>query len=104
MHMVTGEVLFVQTRISEDPCGDVRPCAHDVLHIQTGLQTSFTSSLGAYNSIHLRQMLEGSTIYVHELSQVGGVEVLLQKLQEKADKKRINRVLTVLTPEVMLMN
>lgn len=79
-------VLFVQTWISEHPCGDVGPCAHDVLHIQTGLQTSFPSSLGANNSIHLRQMLEGSPKHGHELSQVGRVEVLLQEL--KGGKKK----------------
>lgn len=73
----------LQTWVGEDPSGDVCPCAHDVLYVQTGLDTGLSSSLGAYNSIHLRKMLEAPTKHAHELSQVCWVIVLLQELREK---------------------
>lgn len=73
----------MHTWIGKDPRGDVCPCAHDVLYIQTGLQTGLSSSLGAHNSIHLRPMLEAPTKHGHELSQVGRVVILLQELEEK---------------------
>lgn len=75
--------LLIQTWIGEDPCGDVCPCAHDVLYIQTGLQTSLSCALSAYNPVHLREMLEAPAIYCHELSQVCRAVVLLQELKEK---------------------
>lgn len=77
-------ISLSHTWIGEDPSGDVCPCAHDVLYIQTGLYTSFSSPLGSYNSIHLRPMLEATTEHGHELRQVGGMVILLQKLKEKA--------------------
>lgn len=74
---------LIQTWIGEDPCGDVCPCAHDVLHIQIGLHTSLSFSLSAYNPIHLRVMLEAPAKHAHELSQVCRAVVLLQELREK---------------------
>lgn len=74
---------LLQTWIGEDPRGNVCPCAHDVLYVQTGLNASLSSSLGANHSIHLGPMLETPTIQAHELCQISRVVVLLQELKEK---------------------
>lgn len=69
------------TWIGEEPCGNVGTSAHDVFHIQTGLDSSLSSSLSAYNPIHLSVMLEAPAKQAHELSQVCRTVVLLQELQ-----------------------
>lgn len=65
------------TCIAEDPGGDVGPCAHEVLHIQTGLHASLASALMPHDLVHTCTMSEASPKEVHELSQVRLVEVLL---------------------------
>lgn len=70
------------TWIGEDPCGDVCPRAHDVFNIQTGLHTSLSCSLSAYNPVHLRMMLKAPAKHAHEFSQVCRAVVLLQELKE----------------------
>jgi len=74
---------LIQTLIVEDPRRDVCPCAHDVLDIQTGLNTGLSCCLSADNRVHLGEMLEASAEDAHELCQVCRVEVLLQELKEK---------------------
>lgn len=69
------------TWVGENPCGNVCTSAHDVLHIQTGLDPSLSSSLSAHNPIHLSVMLEALAKQAHELSQVCRTVVLLQELQ-----------------------
>lgn len=69
------------TWVGENPCGNVCTSAHDVLHIQTGLDPSLSSSLSAHNPIHLSVMLEALSKQAHELSQVCRTVVLLQELQ-----------------------
>lgn len=67
VHMDSG-LRPVHTWIGEDPCGDVRTSAHDVLHIQTGFDSRFSRSLSAHNTIHLSVMLEAPSEQAHELS------------------------------------
>lgn len=67
VHMDSG-LKPVHTWIGEDPRGDVRTSAHDVLHIQTGLDSRFPRSLSAHNTIHLSVMLEAPSEQAHELS------------------------------------
>lgn len=74
---------LLQTWIGEQPRGDVCPRAHDVLYIQTGLHTGLPCSLSAHNPVHLRAMREAPAKQGHELSEVCGAEVLLQKLQRE---------------------
>lgn len=90
--MQTTEASLSRTWVGEDPRRDVGPCAHDVLDVQTGLQTSLSCSLGAHNPVHLSEVLEAAAKHAHELGQVCGVEILLQELGEntraRATKQR----------------
>lgn len=77
----TQDEIPLPTWIGEEPRGNVGTSAHDVLHIQTGLESRLFSSLSAHNPIQLREMLEAAAKQGHELSQVCRTVVLLQELQ-----------------------
>lgn len=72
--------LFPSTCIAEDPGGDVGTRAHDVLHVQAGLQPGFAMALVPHHPVHLRAVGKATAKELHELSQVSLVEVLLEKL------------------------
>lgn len=77
------------TWIGEDPRGDVGASAHDVLHIQTGLDSSLSGSLSAHNPIHLSLMLKAAAEHPHELGQVCRAVVLLQELENRGKNHQI---------------
>lgn len=68
------------TWICEDPCRNVCSTAHDVLHIQTGLNAGFPTSLSAHDPLYSWHVRESSRKKTHKLSQVSRVVVLLQEL------------------------
>lgn len=74
--------LFPSTCIAEDPGGDVGTRAHDVLHVQAGLQPGFAMALAPHHSVHLCAVGKATAKELHELSQVSLVEVLLEKLPD----------------------
>lgn len=77
----------ISTCIAEDPCGDVGTRAHDVFHIQTGLQPSLALALVPNHLVNLRAVAKAAAKELHKLSQVGLVEILFQELGEQgADK------------------
>lgn len=77
------DLKATHTWIGEEPGGDVCPCAHDVLNIQTGFHTGLSPTLSAHNPFHLGVMLKAPAKDAHELRQVCRTVVLLQELKEK---------------------
>lgn len=69
------------TCIAEDPRGDVGACAHDVLHIQAGLQPSPALALVPNHMVNLCAVGKAAAKELHEHGQVSLVEVLLQELR-----------------------
>lgn len=81
MEAATGKFWRgVSTCIAEDPRGDVGACAHDVFHVQTGLQPSLALALVPNHLVNLRAVGKAAAKELHELSQVSLVEILLQEL------------------------
>lgn len=82
LHSCMG-LKALRTWIGEEPGGDVCPCAHNVLNIQTGFHTGLSVTLSAHDPFHLGVMRKAPAKEGHELSQVCRAVVLLQELKEK---------------------
>lgn len=70
----------ISTCIAEDPRGNVGTRAHDVFHVQAGLQPSLAPALVPNNLVDLGVVGKAAAKELHELSQVSLVEVLFQEL------------------------
>lgn len=85
---VTGQLWRgISTCIAEDPRGNVGTRAHDVFHVQTGLQPSLALALVPNHLVNLRAVAKAAAKELHKLSQVSLVEILFQELERQGVDK-----------------